>query len=298
MSGTETLTNKTFGNATVISDNSSSSALRITQTGSGNALVVEDSANPDSTPFVVTADGNVAVGVTSTANALHLRRTGALNTVLQMDAEAGVNYLVQSKYSSDSGGNNFQFRKYRGSIGAAAVVQNGDVLGSFDSFGYDGTNIVYATQISSVVDGTPGTNDMPGRLVFSTTADGASSPTERMRIDSAGTVTFRNDYIETPVTANTGTAYTINIANGTVQILTLTGNCTFTFPTATAGKSFIMILKQDGTGSRTVTWPSAVKWPAGTAPTITSTASKADKYVFTADGTNWLGSVGGLNYTV
>lgn len=110
--------------------------------------------------------------------------------------------------------------------------------------------------------------------------------------------TFTNGYTEETVTANTSTAYTIDLANGSVQILTLTGNCTFTFPTATAGRSFILILKQDGTGSRTVTWPAAVKWPAGTAPTITSTASKADKYIFTADGTNWIGSNAGQNYTL
>ncbi len=110
--------------------------------------------------------------------------------------------------------------------------------------------------------------------------------------------TFTNGYTEEVATANTSTAYTIDLANGSVQILTLTGNCTFTFPTATAGRSFILILKQDGTGSRTATWPAAVKWPAGTAPTITSTASKADKYVFTADGTNWIGSNAGQNYTL
>jgi hypothetical protein len=110
--------------------------------------------------------------------------------------------------------------------------------------------------------------------------------------------TFTNGYTEEVATANTSTAYTIDLDNGSVQILTLTGNCTFTFPTATAGKSFILLLKQDGTGSRTATWPSAVKWPAGTAPTITSTASKLDKYIFTADGTNWYGSDAGKNYTV
>lgn len=110
--------------------------------------------------------------------------------------------------------------------------------------------------------------------------------------------TFTNGYTEEVATANTSTAYTIDLANGSVQILTLTGNCTFTFPTATAGKSFIMLLKQDATGSRTVTWPAAVKWPSGTAPTITSTASKLDKYIFTADGTNWYGSDAGKNYTV
>lgn len=110
--------------------------------------------------------------------------------------------------------------------------------------------------------------------------------------------TFTNGYTEETVTANTGTAYTIDLASGSVQILTLTGNCTFTFPTATAGRSFAMILKQDATGSRTVTWPASVKWPGGTAPTITSTASKSDKYIFTADGTNWIGSNAGQNYTL
>lgn len=108
--------------------------------------------------------------------------------------------------------------------------------------------------------------------------------------------TFTNGYTEESATANTGTTYTIDLANGTLQILTLTGNCTFTFPTATAGKSFTLFLKQDATGSRTVTWPAAVKWPGGTAPTITSTASKLDKYIFTSDGTNWYGSNAGQNY--
>jgi hypothetical protein len=106
------------------------------------------------------------------------------------------------------------------------------------------------------------------------------------------------NYVETPVTANTGTTYTIDITNGTFQILTLTDNCTFTFPTATSGKSFILLLKQDGTGGRTATWPAAVKWPGGTAPTITSTANRLDKFIFSADGTNWYGSNAGQNYTV
>jgi hypothetical protein len=110
------------------------------------------------------------------------------------------------------------------------------------------------------------------------------------------TPTINDGYIEEVVTANTTTAYTISLVGGSFQILTLTGNCTFTFPTATAGQSFMMFLKQDATGSRTVTWPAVVKWPSSTAPTITATASKGDKFVFTADGTNWLGSVAGQNY--
>ena len=104
------------------------------------------------------------------------------------------------------------------------------------------------------------------------------------------------NYVETPYSANSSTAITLALTNGTVQIITLTGNATITMPTATSGKSFILLLKQDGTGSRTVTW-STVKWPAGTAPTITSTASKQDIFSFFADGTNWYGVTVSQNYT-
>lgn len=108
--------------------------------------------------------------------------------------------------------------------------------------------------------------------------------------------TFNDGYTEETINSNTGTAYTVNLVQGTIQILTLTGNCTFTFPTATAGQSFMMLLKQDGTGNRAATWPASVKWPSSTAPTLTSTLSKGDKFVFTADGTYWWGSNAGQNY--
>jgi len=104
------------------------------------------------------------------------------------------------------------------------------------------------------------------------------------------------NYVETPYSANSSTAITLDLANGTVQIITLTGNATVTMPTATSGKSFIMFLKQDATGSRTITW-STVKWAGGTAPTITGTASRQDIFSFFADGTNWYGTVVGQNFT-
>lgn len=104
------------------------------------------------------------------------------------------------------------------------------------------------------------------------------------------------NYVETPYSANSSTAITLALTNGTVQIITLTGNATITMPTAVSGKSFIMFLRQDATGSRTVTW-SSVNWSGGTAPTITSTASKQDIYSFFSDGTSWYGVTVGQNYT-
>ena len=100
------------------------------------------------------------------------------------------------------------------------------------------------------------------------------------------------NFTETPVSiGNSGTTQTLSLANGTFQSVTLNGNCTFTMPTATNGKSFILIVTQDATGGRTATFTS-VKWPAGSAPTITTTASTGrDILAFFADGTNWYGAV-------
>tara|TARA_A100001015_G_scaffold224513_1_gene253160 strand:+ start:41 stop:1393 length:1353 start_codon:yes stop_codon:yes gene_type:complete len=79
--------------------------------------------------------------------------------------------------------------KHRGaSVGGTTIVQGGDRLGALTFTGSDGTNFQPAASIEAEIDATPGTDDMPGRLVFSTTADGAKIPTERMRIDSGGKV--------------------------------------------------------------------------------------------------------------
>ena len=61
-------------------------------------------------------------------------------------------------------------------------------LGNISFSGYDGSDFHVAAQISGVRDAAGGNNDVPGRLVFLTTADGASQPTERLRINSTGQI--------------------------------------------------------------------------------------------------------------
>lgn len=128
------------------------------------------------------------------------------------------------------------------------------------------------------------------------TSAGSSAPTWSSSLSSATLVnpTVTN-YTETLFSANSGTAITLALTNGTFQFITLTGNATITMPAVGAGKSFIILLAQDATGGRTVTW-STVVWPSGTAPTITSTASKKDLYSFFSDGTNWYGVTVSQNY--
>ena len=108
--------------------------------------------------------------------------------------------------------------------------------------------------------------------------------------------TINKGYTEETNVANTGAAYTIDLDDGSVHILTLTADCSFTFPTPTAGRSFMLLLKQDGTGGWEVNWAAEVIWPGDEDPVITSTPGKTDKFVFTADGTYWFGSASGNNY--
>jgi len=100
-------------------------------------------------------------------------------------------------------------------------------------------------------------------------------------------------YTENVITVGTvTTASTLSIANGTFQTDTITAStaCTFTMPTAVAGKSFILLLKQAAsTGNGTATF-TGVKWGLAGAPTITATAGKMDLLTFVSDGTNWYGS--------
>lgn len=96
-------------------------------------------------------------------------------------------------------------------------------------------------------------------------------------------------------------AVTLNLANGNVFNLTLTGNVTFTFSGATSGKacSFAAYLKQDATGTRTVTWPASVKWAGGVNPSISTAANAIDIVVFESidGGTTWYGSLVGTAFS-
>jgi len=110
------------------------------------------------------------------------------------------------------------------------------------------------------------------------------------------------DYGETLTTANTSTTYTIDLTNGNVFELTLTGNCTYTFsnpPGNGIGGSFTLIQKQDGSGSRTVSWPASVDWAGGSGPTISSGANDVDVFTFvtTDAGTTWYGFTAGQDFS-
>ena len=106
----------------------------------------------------------------------------------------------------------------------------------------------------------------------------------------------------TVANATSGSTDTIDLEDGNVHNETLTADCTFTFsnpPASGTSGTFTLFLNQDGTGSRTATWPGSVKWAGGTAPTLTTTASRTDILVFTTidGGMKWYGAVSGQDFS-
>jgi hypothetical protein len=203
----------------LVDANSATAAVRITQLGAGNALLVEDSASTDSTPFVITADGRIVSGATSLyPSPVNTSFTDKLQLNGATTYDSSADFISWST-GTDTGTSLNLARSDSGTIGAHAVVGSTDIFGNVRFFGSDGANFIEGAKISAGADGTPGTNDMPSRLVFSTTADGASSPTERMRLNSAGAVAFNG-------ATNYGTSG---------QVLTSNGNAAPTWTTVSGG---------------------------------------------------------------
>ena len=142
------------------------------------------------------------------------------------------------------------------------------------------------------------TTNVTGTLPVANGGTGATTSTGSGAAVLGTSPTLNNptitNYTESVVVIGTvGASNTIALTNGTVQTATLTASTatTFTMPTATAGKSFILLLKQAATtGNGTATF-TGVKWGTAGAPTITATAGKMDIVSFVADGTNWYGSI-------
>ncbi|AIR93411.1 tail fiber protein [Prochlorococcus phage P-TIM68] len=110
---------------------------------------------------------------------------GSLQVIGTGSDDASMNLL---RFSNDIHPSFLCFSKSRNtSIGSNTIVQDGDRLGAIIFFGDDGSDFSSsAAEIECEVNGTPGTNDMPGRLIFKTTSDGGSSPAESMRIARDG----------------------------------------------------------------------------------------------------------------
>ena len=174
--------------------------FRILHNGGGTQLMVDpNNVGPNASYLLVAVDGTEKLRVDSSGRTL-INTSSSIATepdvqgytpalqVVHAPSSAGTNGVSINRFQA---GNAFAppliFQKSKNdTIGSHTIVADNDELGDISFAGSDGAAFRTAARINVDVDGTPGSSDMPGRIQFSTTADGAATPTERLRIDSAG----------------------------------------------------------------------------------------------------------------
>ena len=236
-------------------------ALELNRTGIENTAIGNRSLVSNTS-----GAGNTAVGVLSMLyNTIGNCNTSIGNQSLRGNRTGGCNVAVGSfsLFSNTSGILNTAIGHNSG-----CLITTGNcnvILGSFTGTGYTTSN----------------------NNVF--ISDGAGNL--RVHIDSNGALKS-NGQIFSPVEAkgNSGTAMTINWNDANIQTVTLTGNVVFTFSNPQSGATYQLILTQDGTGGRTITWPT-IKWKGGVAPTLTGTANSIDIVTLTYDGTSYFADI-------
>ena len=160
-----------FTGSATFNEGSADADFRVESNGNANMLFVDGGNN------AVVIGHNDVVNIATISPSLQIEGTGFAGSA-----------VGQYRYSADAFGPTILFASSRNaSIAGQTILQNNDELGKLRFYGSDGNDFEnYGAEIIAAVDGTPGSNDMPGRLVFSTTADNSASPTERLRIDSSG----------------------------------------------------------------------------------------------------------------
>ena len=165
----------------------------------------------------IDASGRLLVGTSSTPVAIE-----SITPKLVSSTSGALNGDVAIYSYRNAGGSGRQtvaprlfFARSRSNVNGSVggIVTTKDDIGNIRFAADDGTQFITAAEILAEVDGTPGTNDMPGRLTFSTTAVGSSVPTQRMRIDSDGSV-----YIGKTTDTSTESGFTLT-ANGFMRIV-------------------------------------------------------------------------------
>ena len=164
----------------------------------------------------IDSSGRLLVGTSSARSTLKVGGTSANTPIIQLEGSNNSysTSLSITNFNANSYGPAFALNASKGTQATPAAVASGGDLGFFTFNGYDGANFIPGAHIAAFVDGTPGTNDMPGRIVLSTTAAGAASPTERLRITSAGVLQIAeagNITVGTTTGTKIGTATTQKI---------------------------------------------------------------------------------------
>jgi hypothetical protein len=187
---------------------------------------------------------------------------------------------------------------FRGS-GTTDTAVELNVMSSYESATGSGTALLFEGQ-EGLLFGV--TDNLSSGTIFSV-ADITGLPALEYNADgelklgeyAQNIVSYRG--IKSPIESNTdGATVTFDLDVSNTHTVTLGGNRTLALSNADVGQKFIIRLVQDGTGSRTVTWFSTIKWPGGVTPTLTTTANKTDVFGFICtSANNYDGFVVGYN---
>ena len=161
--------------------------------------------------------------------------------------------------------------------------------------------VTATTSELNILDGVTATTTELNYLDITTL--GTTEASKAVTADANGVVKFDNGITEESTALTSGTSVTLNIRDGSVYTITLAHNIgTFTWSNPAGSgysSSFTLKVTQDGTGSRTISWPASVDWAGGTAPTLSTGANDVDVFVFfTVDGgTTYYGFTAGQDMT-
>ena len=176
----------------------------------------------------INSAGRLLVGATSSVSS-----SSAVNSKFQVHSTSGP--AMFGRFANDATASALYIVKSRNTaVGGQTIVNVNDNIGRIAFEASDGSQLRRAATVDAFVDGTPGSADMPGRLSFSTTRDGASSPTERVRIGKNGSSSFYADS-ETYTTIRSAGTATTGVAFGV-----------FKGATSTVNGTLVMIVRQDG----------------------------------------------------
>jgi hypothetical protein len=193
-------------------DESDNDRGAITYDNPNNALIFQANAAERAR---IDSSGRLLVGTSTGGDVNYGGSTGGFHLV---QGNADAHLMIRRAGSTGS----LTLVRSNGTVDAPTVVANDDVIGQIRFVPYDGTDYGHqCARISAEIDGTPGANDVPARLVFSTAADGASSPTERLRIANNGTHTITASNNSTAVQIRDASNYAgqlITATDGTFQI--------------------------------------------------------------------------------
>ena len=135
----------------------------------------------------ITSDGELLINAVTERS--YVDGAGYTQTPkLQVESNSNVDTAISLRYNSGGGADVRRASFIFARTADGTAVSNDSVLGEVLFMGEGNSTLEKAASIRAEVDGTPGTNDMPGRLIFSTSDDGSDSPTERLRITSTGNI--------------------------------------------------------------------------------------------------------------